>query len=257
MALGDVQVGVPADAGDVEDDVTVPVLFRLGAFDLGVGWHDHPSAAVQGGCAYPELVVTNKREDLLVGDGVLVAHDDELLSVLHERRHILAEQRERRIGHDDVGFVQQLQAFLRPEVPRAVDAVAMQLRQFVLPGVQQVPDVVHIQPSVAGGVAEDVDDGLVRPAVSSRILVHVIVEQGRLVLAAGDGGARVAGGDELLQPEGVEVQGEVLEEVRLERVVAVAQDDLSFEMFPVVNELVLDVGHACVELVVLGLLGGR
>lgn len=56
--------------------------------------------------------------------------------MFHERRHILAEQAERRIGHDDVGLVQQLQAFLRPEVPGAVGSVAMQLRQLVLAGVQ-------------------------------------------------------------------------------------------------------------------------
>lgn len=133
----------------------------------------------------------------------------------------------------------------------------MQLRQFVLPGVQQVSDVVHVQPSVAGGVAEDVDDGLVRPAVSSRILVHVIVEQGWLVLAAGDGGARVAGGCQALQSEAVEVQREVLEEVALERVVAIAEHDLAFEVVLVVDQLVLDVGHARVELVVFGLFRGR
>ena len=207
--------------------------------------------------AHPQAIIPQQWESLLVGDGVLIADDDELFVIIHQRRHVLAEQAERRIGHDDVGFVQQLQAFLGPEVARAVCAVAMQLGQLVLARVQQVPDVVHIQPSVAGGVAEDVDDGLVRPAVSSRILIHVIVEQGWLVLAAGDGGARVAGGDELLQPEGVEVQREVLEKVRLERVVAVAQDDLAFEVVPVMDELVLDVGHARVELVVLGLLGGR
>ena len=177
--------------------------------------------------------------------------------MLHERRHILAEQAERRIGHDDVGLVEQFEALAAAEVARTVGSVAVQLRQLVLLGVQQVPDVVHIQPSVAGGVAEDVDDGLVRPAVSSRILVHVIVEQGWLVLAAGDGGARVAGGDEALQPQVVEVQREVLEEIALERVVAIAEHDLVPEMLLVVDQFVPDVGHACVELVVLGLLGGR
>lgn len=207
--------------------------------------------------AQPQAIIPQQWESLLVGDGVLIADDDESLVMLHERRHILAEQRERRIGHDDVRLIEQFEALAATEVARAVDAVAVQLGQFVLAGVEQVFDVVHIQPSVAGGVAEDVDDGLVRPAVSSRILVHVIVEQGWLVLAAGDGGARVAGGDELLQPEGVEVQCEVLKEIALERVVAIAQDDLAFEVVPVMDELVLDVGHACVELVVLGLLGGR
>ena len=162
MAFFDVQVGVPAAQA-------VDLLGRSLAGDGEVGRRSE---------AQPDLVVTQEREDLLVGDGVLAAQYHEFLAMFHERRHILAEQRERRIGHDDVGLVQQLEAFLRPEVPRAVDAVAMQLRQFVLAGVEQVFDVVHVQDAVAGGVAEDVDDGLVRPAVSSRILVHVIVEQG-------------------------------------------------------------------------------
>jgi hypothetical protein len=46
---------------------------------------------------------------------------------------------------------------------------------------------------------------------------------------AGDGGAVVAGGDELLEAELVEVGGDVLEEVALEGVVAVAIDDLAAE----------------------------
>lgn len=105
--------------------------------------------------------------------------------MFHERRHVFPEQTEGRIRHDDVRLVEQLQAFPEPEVARAVCAIAMQLRQFVLPGVQQVSDVVHVQAAVAGRVAEDVDHGLVRPAVAARSGVHVIVEQGRLVLASG------------------------------------------------------------------------
>lgn len=162
MAFFDVQVGVPAAQA-------VDLFGRSLAGDGEVGRRSE---------AQPDLVVTQEREDLLVGDGVLAAQYHEFLAMFHERRHILAEQRERRVGHDDVGLVQQLEAFLRPEVPRAVDAVAMQLCQFVLAGVEQVFDVVHVQDAIARGVAEDVDDGLVRPAVSSRILVHVIVEQG-------------------------------------------------------------------------------
>ena len=133
----------------------------------------------------------------------------------------------------------------------------MQLRQFVLARVEQVSDVVHIQPSVAGGVAEHVDDGLIGFAMAARSGVHVIVEQGGLILAAGDGGAAVACGYQTLQSQVVEVQCEVFEEVALEWVVAVVQDDLAFEVVLVVDQFVLDVGHACVELVVLGLLGGR
>src|SRR5207253_1471628 len=72
----------------------------------------------------------------------------------------------------------------------------------------------------------------------------------------GDGRAVVAGGDELLEPEFVEVGGEVLEEVALEGVVAVAIDDLAAEGFGVELEvcldLFLDVNVLGVELVLLG-----
>ena len=79
-------------------------------------------------------------------------------------------------------------------------------------------------------------------------------------LCAGDGGAVVAGGDELLQAELVEVGGEVLEEVALEGVVAVAVDDLAAEGVGVELEvgldLFLDVDVLGVELVLLGRLRG-
>jgi len=71
----------------------------------------------------------------------------------------------------------------------------------------------------------------------------------------GDRGAVVTGGDELLEAEPVEVGGEVLEEVALEWVVAVAVDYLPAEgvgvELQVGFDLFLDVDILGVELVLL------
>ena len=72
-------------------------------------------------------------------------------------------------------------------------------------------------------------------------------------LALHDGGAGVAGGDEFAEAEEVEVEGEVLEEVAFEGVVAVAEDGLALELVAVVAHLRLDVGQLRVELVGLAL----
>ena len=73
---------------------------------------------------------------------------------------------------------------------------------------------------------------------------------------AGDGGAVVAGGDELFEAKLVEVGGEILEEVALEGVVAVAVDDLAAEgvgvELKVGLDLLLNVDVLGVELVLLG-----
>ena len=75
-----------------------------------------------------------------------------------------------------------------------------------------------------------------------------------------DGGAIIAGGDELLEAEPVEVGGEVLEEVALEGVVAVAVDDLAAEgvgvELQVGLDLLLDVNILGVEFVLPGHLRG-
>src|SRR5262249_24027143 len=75
-------------------------------------------------------------------------------------------------------------------------------------------------------------------------------------LCAGDGGTIVAGGDELFEADLVEVGGEVLEEIALEGVVAVAVGDLTAEgvgvELQVGLDLLLDVAVLVVELVLLG-----
>ena len=96
------------------------------------------------------------------------------------------------------------------------------------------------------------DDGERLGLLALAIPLVVFREQGAL---ARDGGAVVAGGDELFQAELVEVGGEVFEEVALEGVVAVAVDDLAAEGVGVELEvgldLFLDVDVLSVELVLL------
>ena len=61
--------------------------------------------------------------------------------------------------------------------------------------------------------------------------------------------------DELLEPELFEVEGEIVEELGLPRIVAVQVDDLAFEVPLVLLELFLYVGQLRVELVRLDALG--
>ena len=67
-----------------------------------------------------------------------------------------------------------------------------------------------------------------------------------------DGRAIIACADQLLEAEGVEVEREVLEEVALVRVIAVAEDDLAPEVLFVMLEFVGDVAELRIELVLLG-----
>ena len=64
----------------------------------------------------------------------------------------------------------------------------------------------------------------------------------------------VAGGDELLETQKVEVQDEVIEELTLPRVIAVAEDGLALEVFPIVLELHFYVSQLRIELIFLGFL---
>ena len=64
----------------------------------------------------------------------------------------------------------------------------------------------------------------------------------------------VASCDELFQPKLPEIQREIQKEIADAGIIAVAQDDLVFEVFLVVPKLSFDVGQYCVELIVLGAL---
>ena len=70
------------------------------------------------------------------------------------------------------------------------------------------------------------DDGHGLGLLALAVALVVFREQGHL---PSDGRTVIAGGDELLEREPVEVGGEVFEKVALERVVAVAVNDLVAE----------------------------
>ncbi len=188
--------------------------------------------------------------------------------MLHELGDVLAEQGERRVGDDDVGRLENLHALGAAEIAPLLQGAAHIL---IVP--EQVLDVLQVDRAVLVEVGDLVDLDQVSPVPTTRLAPHPLpplpaIHRGEGVqirlqplhhyqrkLSADDGGAGVAGGDELLQDEGVEVGGEVLEEVALEGVVAVAEDDLALEAVLVMLELVGDVGELGVELVLLGRLG--
>ena len=66
-----------------------------------------------------------------------------------------------------------------------------------------------------------------------------------------DRGARVAGRNQFLETEPVEVEGEIPEEVALERVVAITENRLALEVLTVVLHLFFDVRQLRIELVLL------
>ena len=187
-----------------------------------------------------------------------VPDDQELLPVLHELRDVLAEEGEGRVGDDDVGLFQERDALGAAEVAAGVFVVAFQGGAGGFVALEEKLDVGHVRRAVAVLVLHMVeDDGDRLGLLALAIALVVFREQGAL---AGDGGAVVAGGDELLEAELVKVGGEVLEEVALEGVVAVAVDDLAAEgvgvELQVGLDLFLDVDVLGVELVLLGRLRG-
>jgi hypothetical protein len=80
-------------------------------------------------------------------------------------------------------------------------------------------------------------------------------------LGVGDGRTIVAGGDEFLQTEFVEVGSEILEEVAFKRIVAVAIDDFFAEGVGVVFEvgfyLFLNIYVLCVKLILFSISSSR
>lgn len=142
-------------------------------------------------------------------------------------RHILAKERERRVGHHDIRLLQQLDALITTEIP-----VSLQRTDANLLGVWY---------AVGVAVAQILQlDGL--------LAVVAAEEVGILVL--------VASGDETFQAQLLEAVGKVVEEVADTGIVAVAEDSLPPEVITVVTKLILDVGQLGVELVFLGLVGG-
>ena len=200
--------------------------------------------------AEPHLVVADERKYLAVGDGVHVADDEELLVVLHEEGHVFAEERERRIGDDDIRLVEKRDALGRAEV-----AVALQLRQYVLLVLDEPFDVGEVDAPVAVHVRHLVDDNLVGLLPSLRsfavFAAYNLPLSKQVELGVNDGTRRIACRRRAFESKRVETHREVLEEVAFVGIVAVAQHALAPEMGAIVLQLVLDELKVGVELVLL------
>ena len=129
-----------------------------------------------------------------------------MLVILDQLGYIFPEERERRIGDDDVRLLQKLDAFCRTEI-----AVALQFRQDVLTVLDEPFHVCKVCASVAVHVRHLVDHDLMRDARRLFGRLRLVLEQ--LQLPSRDRRPGVARGDQPFELEGVEVGGEVLEKV--------------------------------------------
>jgi len=158
----------------------------------------------------------------------MVADDEELLLVLYQVVDILGEQRKGWIRNDDIRLLQECDAFIATEVAIPFKGVNT--------------DPIRRGNAAAGGALAFVDK------IDAKLGVVPAEKVGVAVL--------VAGGDELLELEVVELARKVVKEVADLGVIAVAQDSLALEVLRVVLEFLFDVGKLGVELILLGGLGG-
>ena len=258
MAAAVVQVRAPdrsrpAHYLAVDDSVVAPLLAGLKHRLCYFGWNVEEHVGPHRGDAHPQFVVLDERKDLLEGDRILVPDDQEPLFVVHELRDVFAEEGEGRVGDHNVRLLQQPHALGAAEVTAPGEACA---RVGVL--LQEQLDVFDAGSAISVDILHFLDlDGDRLGLLALAIPLVVLTER---ELSPGDRGTVVAGGDELLEAELVEVGGEVLEEIALERVVAIAVDYLAAEgvgvKLQVSLDLFLDVHVLGVELVLLGRLRG-
>ena len=173
--------------------------------------------------------------------------------MIHELSDLLAEEGERRVGDHDVRLLEQFDAIGAAEVAASREGCAG-----VWVPLQKELDVFDADRAVSVEIRHffDLDGDRLRLLSLASVLI-VLTER---ELCAGNWGAVVAGGDELFQPELIEVGSEVFEEVAFKRVVAVTVDDLAAEGVRIELEVgldfFLDVNVLGVELVLLGRLRG-
>ena len=98
----------------------------------------------------------NEWKYLLIFNCVYIADDEELLAVLDELGDVFAEEGERRVGDDDVGLLEEFDAFGGAEV-----AVAFKAREHVLVVLDEPFHVGEVDAPVAVRVRHLVDDDLV------------------------------------------------------------------------------------------------
>ena len=174
----------------------------------------------------PNLILLNESKYFLVRDGILMSNNQELLVILHQLRHILPEQREWRVGDDDVGFFQEFNALSAAEISITLER---QHTDFF-----RIGNVVTILVALVNQI--------------DRFLALTLREQIDILIL-------VAGSYQFLQAEVLEVVGKVREEIADARVVAVAQHGLAAKVLAVVPQLIVDVLQLSIKLILLSLLG--
>lgn len=251
MAATVVQVRVPARRRHARYFLARLIVNVVKALPVVRYFEEHPHIEVRA--TKPQLVGLNVRKDLQVGDRIGVADDEELFPVFYKLSEVLLEEGEGRVGDHDVRLLEQLDALSAAKVAASREACAG-----VGVPLQKEHDVIDAGRAVSVDIPHFLDlDGNRLGLLALAIALVVLTER---ELCAGDGGAIVAGGDELLEAELIKVGGEVFEEVAFEGVVAVTVDDLSAEGVGIELEvglhLFLDVYILGVELVLLGRLRG-
>ena len=148
--------------------------------------------------------------------------------MLDQLRDVFPEEREWRVGNHNVCLLKQSNAFGAAEVAVTLEVSDRDLVKTWDSITVLVAFVLQVDRSVSVVLAEQVS-----------VLVFV------------------ACGDQLLQSKFFEVVREIVEEVAGSRIVAVAVDDLSIEVFLVMSEFFFDVAQLRVELIFTTGLRGR
>ena len=196
----------------------------------------------------PKLVFLNQREHLLVGYGVCIANHEAFLICRHNPRQELSEEREGRVGDDDVCLVAQGGDLSAAEVAVAFEVLPL--------------DVVEVDDAVAVHVAVEHEDLAPHARLGGVELRRALLEErrlvGRLVELAFGGVTRR---DEFFEAEHLKVLRKEEREVAPFRVVAGQQHGLAAKSVGVEVEVSVDFALYVVvlriKLVVLGVLSRR
>ena len=178
------------------------------------------------GTSHPKLIVLDQGEDLLVCDAIDVSDNDELLACLHYPSKELTEQREWRIGNDNICLIPEPLHLVATEVAVTFQIIPLQ--------------VVNVYLAISGNVLvqdEYLSVGVRLALVELRRFgfekreLHSLLIQ--LALRC------IAGGDELLQAQRLEVLCKIFGKVAPLGVIARQQDRLVSKYIGIVVEISL------------------
>ena len=239
MAFPVIQIREPADAGDIQNHISVSVLACFIAFYLNAFRQNHPASAIQRSISHPHFIFLQKREDFFIRDGVLVSHDNEFFIRIHNPFQKFAEERKRRICDDDVRLLAERFHLVRTKIPVLVQ-IPIQL------------DVVHVH------AHRPIRLRLQNIPFPSR-LVFLRIEDGRSFFKkrklAAPRALEIRRGNEFLETEAREIRRKVAREIRPLGIVARAENRLAAKHVGVVLHIRIhlrfDVAVLCIKFIIL------